>query len=57
MTTTVIVKAHCDQKTTKVKVETLDGSNPQPDIFIEDGDVYEAVVFDGRELKVSEVEK
>ena len=56
MTTTVTVKAHCDPKTTKVKIQTVDNSNPQPDVFIEDGEEREVVVYDERSVTVSEVE-
>lgn len=57
MTTTVTVQAHCDPTTTRVKIETTDELNPQPDIFIEHSEEYQAVVYDGRELIVSEVPK
>jgi len=57
MTTTVTVQAHCDPATTKVKIQTSDQGNPQPDIFIEDGESHQAVVYDDRTLTVSEVPK
>jgi len=55
MTTTVTVEAHCDPATTKVKIQTNDKTNSQPDVFIEDGDSYQAVVYDDRALTISEV--
>ncbi len=57
MTTTVVVKAHCDKETTVVKISTNDTNNPQPDVFVEDGQEHELVVFDGRSVTVSEVSK
>jgi hypothetical protein len=57
MTTTVTVKAHCDSKTTKVKVQTIDTANQQPDVFIEDGEVVDVVVYDERSVTISEVPK
>lgn len=57
MTTTVTVKAHCDSKTTKVQIKTNDTTNPQPDIFIEDGEEIDVVVFDERSVTVNEVPK
>jgi hypothetical protein len=57
MTTTVTVKAHCDSKTTKVQIKTNDTTNPQPDIFIEDGEEIDVVVFDERTVTVNEVPK
>jgi len=56
MTTTVIVHAHCTDDI-KVKIQTNDPSNPQPDVFIDDGETHQAVVFDERTLTVSEVPK
>ena len=57
MTTTVTINAHCDNKTTKVKIKTDDKNNPQPDVFIEDNEEYQVVVYDDRTITVSEVSK
>jgi len=58
MTTTVTVEAHCDPSTTKVKIQTNDTEgNPQRDVFINDGEDYQAVVYDGRTLTISEIPK
>jgi hypothetical protein len=57
MTTTVKVFAHCDPKTTQVKIATDDPNNPQTAVYIEDGETHEAVVYDDRALTISEVPK
>jgi len=52
MTSSVKVTAHC-AKTKHVKVEVTG----QPDVFIEDGESRDFVVFDEREINVKEVLK
>lgn len=57
MTTTVTINAHCDPKKTIVKITTNDKHNPQHDVFIDDGETHQAVVFDKRTITISEIPK
>jgi hypothetical protein len=57
MTTTVTVSAHCDSETTKVEVQILDGDNDGQNIYMEDGESTDFVVYDARQIIVAEVPK
>ena len=57
MTTTVTVNAHCDPKTTKVEVQTLDGDNDGQNVYLEDGESADFHAYDNRQIVVGEVPK
>lgn len=54
MTTTVLVTAHCDAKTTRVRVDVRGKTGAT---FIEDGDEESFTVFDDQRVTVREVAK
>lgn len=57
MTTTVTVEAHCDAKTTLVRVE-MDGAGnaySEPVVYLEDGEKREFHVYDDRIILVCEM--
>lgn len=58
MTTTVTVSAHCDSNTTKVRV--IEGSrdtDEKTELYLEDGQEQEFVVYDNKYLSVDEIPK
>lgn len=56
MTTTVIVKAHCDPDAKEVHVTLSEGENESVDI-IQDGDTRKYTVYDEKSIHVFESEK
>lgn len=57
MTTTVTVSAHCDKATTRVEVQILDGDADGQNIYLEDGESQDFVVYDSRQIIVAEIAK
>lgn len=58
MTTTVTIDAHCDPKTTKVRVVIGDSNSADEEkFFMEDGESASHPIYDGREIHVKEVPK
>jgi len=56
MTTTVIINAHCDDKT-EVQIGILDKGIVVEEHTIQDGESSEQVVYDDRMIKVREIKK
>lgn len=54
MTTTVIVHAHC-AKDTKVSITTKLSEVESTEVILRDGERYETVVYDAREIVVKEI--
>lgn len=55
MTTTVTINAHCDPKTTHVRVAIKDTVNEtDEEFFMEDGESVDCHVYDARELYITE---
>ena len=59
MTTTVTVNAHCDPKTTKVRVSIGERETPEEDKFeyLLDGESKDFVVYDDKYISVDEIPK
>ena len=57
MTTTVTINAHCNPKTTKVRVVITDTANKTDEFSMEDDESVDCAVYDGREILVREVLK
>lgn len=57
MTTTVIVEAHCDPRTTEVSVLRSDGQGNDKTDIVQDGQRWTGHVYDNWQITVSEVPK
>ncbi len=54
MTSTVIVKAHCS-KNKRVEVQTDSGNGIFIGKYLQDGEVWEGVVYDEKSIRVTEI--
>lgn len=57
MTTTVVIKAHVDDKTHRVRVEQQEHAEQPKVTMLKNGETLETVVYDDKQVTVREIPK